>query len=63
MRIKITAKEARKIANDTGYPLTPDLGEKTYYLTNKEKTGIWEYESKAARDAALARDAEKERGE
>lgn len=60
MRIKITAKEAAKIANDTGYPITPDLGAKTYYLTNKEKTAIWEYESKSQRDAALARDKERE---
>ena len=60
MRIKITAKEARKIANDTGYPLTPDLGKKTYYLTDKRRSGVWEYDSREARDAALARDKQKE---
>ena len=48
---KITAKEAYKIMDRLGLDYGSDG--RTYYLTNEEETGVWEFDSKAERDEAL----------
>lgn len=47
-KIKITAKEAYKLANDLGLDICEDG--LTFYATNEERTEIWEFDSKKERD-------------
>jgi len=50
----ITRKEAEKIAERTGYPLTENDG-RTFYATNENETGVYEFDSKKERDYACNR--------
>ena len=58
----ITAREAKRIGEKTGFPPTEGDG-RTYYATNEEETELWEYDSKKERDEHVekhnAREAEK----
>lgn len=45
----ITRKQAERIANRTGYPLTENDG-KTFYATNEKESNVWEFDSKRERD-------------
>ena len=54
MKKAITRKEAEKIAERTGYPLTEGDG-RTFYATDEKETGVWEYDSKRERDESVAR--------
>lgn len=64
MKVAITAAEAKKLTLKLGYEFTAD-GTKTYYAADYEAGEIWEYDSKAKRDAAVAKSksntAERER--
>ena len=50
-KIKITAKEAHKLAEELGLCISDDG--RTFYATNKERTEIWEFDSKRERDNCL----------
>lgn len=47
--IAITAKEARKLCDKLGLSF-PEQDGKTFFATNKERTEVYEYESKKERD-------------
>jgi len=50
----ITAKQAEKLTRKLGLCFGQDG--RTYYATNEEETEIWEFDTKKARDAAVAKD-------
>ena len=47
-KIKITAKEAYKLAEELGLNICEDG--RTFYATNEERTEIWEFDSRKERD-------------
>lgn len=50
-KIKLTAKEAKKLAQELGLEIGDDGT--TFYATNEEKTEIWEFDTKKERDEWL----------
>lgn len=50
----ITAAQAKRIGEKTGYPISWGNG-RTFYATNEEESGVWEFDSKRERDAWVAR--------
>jgi len=48
---KINAKEAKRLTEKLG--LCWGDGSRTFYATNEEETEVWEFDSKAERDAAV----------
>lgn len=53
IRVKISAKEARKLAYELGIDI--DDEETTYYATNEERSEIWGFETKTKRDKFVDR--------
>lgn len=51
----ITRKQAERIAERTGYPLTEGDG-RTFYATEETETEVYEFYSKKARDKAVDAD-------
>jgi hypothetical protein len=47
-KIKLTAKEAQRLAEKLGLDIGDDG--RTYYATNEEQTEIWEFDTKTERD-------------
>lgn len=57
MTIKpITRRQAKAIGEKTGFPISEDDG-RTFYATNAEETEVWEFDTKAQRDAACKRNS------
>lgn len=50
----ITAKEAIRIGEKTGYPPTEGDG-RTYYATDRDETELWEFDTKRERDEFVQR--------
>ena len=45
----ITAKEAKRIGEATGFPITEGNG-RTFYATTEDEDGVYEFDSKRERD-------------
>ena len=50
----ITRKEAEKICRKNGVSISESDG-RTFFLTNEDESEVWEFNSKAKRDAAVTR--------
>lgn len=50
----ITRKQAQKIGERSGYPITENDG-RTFYATDEKESEVWEYDSKKERDEAVER--------
>ena len=50
----ITATQAKKIGEKTGFPITEGNG-RTFYASTIDETDIFEFDSKAERDAFVSR--------
>lgn len=50
-KIKLTAKEAKKLAQNLGIDIDDDCA--TFYATDEEKSEIWSFDTKKERDTFL----------